>query len=79
MSSTASSADGAAPATPVPRPALIGGLISLLPVIVFLAYAFTTPGLLRGEHAGIYVTAAALAERGDFAIDGRSTRSLPTP
>jgi len=42
----------------------------LLPAIVFLVYALTVPGLLRGESAGAYVTAAALAERGTFAIDG---------
>ena len=77
MSSTASSADGSAPATQASRPALIGGLVALLPVIAFLAYALTMPGLLRGEHAGLYVTAAALAERGSFAIDGQIDALAP--
>lgn len=71
MSSTVSSADGSAALPRTSRPALIGGLISLLPAIVFLSYAFATSGLLRGEHAGVYVTAAALVERGSFAIDGQ--------
>jgi hypothetical protein len=75
MSSTASSnrprADGPVPSAPAPRRALIGGLAALIPVITFILYAITMPGLLRGEHAGLYVTAAALAERGGFAIDGQ--------
>jgi peptidoglycan/xylan/chitin deacetylase (PgdA/CDA1 family) len=78
MSSTASSAKGSAAATQAPRPALIGGLLTLLPAIIFVAYALTTPGLLRGEHAGLYVTAAALVESGGFAIDGQIDALAPS-
>lgn len=78
MSSTASSAEGPATATHASRPALISGLTTLLPIVVFLAYALTMPGLLRGEHAGSYVTTAALTERGGFAIDGEIDTLAPT-
>ncbi len=50
----------------------------LLPALVFLVYAITVPGLLRGESSGVYVTAAALAEHGTFAIDGYIDALAPT-
>lgn len=45
-------------------------LALLLPLVAFLFYAATAPGLARGDAAGVYVTAAALIERGTGAIDG---------
>ncbi len=48
-----------------------------LPLLVFLAYAISTPGLPRGAGAGIYVTAANLVEYGRFTVDGYLAALLP--
>ncbi|HEX5504974.1 MAG TPA: hypothetical protein VFW96_20320, partial [Thermomicrobiales bacterium] len=41
-----------------------------LPPLAFLLYALTSPGLTRGDAAGVYATAAALVEHARPAIDG---------
>ncbi len=66
MPSIASSGD--APASSWRRPGV--ALASILPVAAFLLYALATPGLSRGDSAGVYVTAAALAEGRGFVLDG---------
>src|SRR5919199_5881260 len=51
----------------------------LLVVLAFLAYALTSPGLTRGDAAGVYATAAALVERGHPAINGAIAALAPAP
>ena len=70
MSSTVSGAEDATAVGDKSRSVLRDRVAQFLPAIVFLVYALTVPGLLRGESAGVYVTSAALVEHGTFAIDG---------
>lgn len=62
-------------------PAAAGGdrLLAFLPLLAFLLYALTSPGLIRGDAAGVYATAAALVEHGTFAIDGATAALAPAP
>ncbi len=48
-----------------------------LPLLVFLVYAVSTPGLPRGAGAGTYITAANLIEHGRFTVDGYLDALLP--
>ena len=48
-----------------------------LPLLVFLVYAVSTPGLPRGASAGVYITAANLIEHGRFTVDGYLDALLP--
>lgn len=47
----------------------------VLPLLAFLLYALTTPGLTYGAAASVYASAAALVERGTPALDGALTAS----
>lgn len=49
----------------------------VLPLLVFLVYAVSTPGLPRGAGAGVYITAANLVEHGRFTVDGYLDALLP--
>jgi len=53
-----------------PRSTVADSCWRFLPLIAFISLAVTQTGLTRGDAAGVYTTAASLAERGSFAIDG---------
>jgi peptidoglycan/xylan/chitin deacetylase (PgdA/CDA1 family) len=81
MSSTVSGAErGAGGRSRTPRSRLTPPSLvwALLPALVFCLFAFVQPGLVRGDAAGVYVTAASLVERGSFAIDGYIAAVAPT-
>ncbi len=81
MSSTVSDAERAARVHPAPPPrcaALAVRLWQLLPALAFVLFVLVQLGLLRGDAAGVYTTAASLAERGTFAIDGYIAALAPT-
>ena len=79
-----STVSGAKSAVPGPSPHPPGSkstaatwLWRALPVLAFLIYTLAQPGLVRGDGAGVYTTAAGLVERGSFAIDGFSAALAP--
>jgi peptidoglycan/xylan/chitin deacetylase (PgdA/CDA1 family) len=70
MSSTVSNGKPPMDSSSSPGFTVADWLWRLLPLIVFVFLAVTQTGLTRGDAAGVYTTAASLAEHGSFAIDG---------
>jgi len=77
MSSTVSAAEARAGAGGGRRFGTPAVVACALPLLVFLLYAVSTPGLSRGAGAGAYITAANLVEHGRFTVDGYLDALLP--
>lgn len=79
MSSTVSNVNSPVRRPLHPRVTAAAWLWRILPLITFIFLAGMQAGLMRGDAAGVYTTAASLTERGSFAIDGYIAALSPHP